>query len=237
MEKFLFLLTKYKIIAEVFYYVIIGGAGLLFSVLQIRIYNKQKQLQTELNQMEKSKIQPLFRISTPLHKITSESIYDTEFIQIFNEGNICRDIRYNIKTFYKVEFTSHKENRSQTVFYFPIEGYYFALFSTGDSTGKIAEGVTHGNNELFGNIYQDAVRHKVEGEYIFVDRVSLVEITYIDINDELHTVYFRNKERIKKGEYMQIIDDSKKMFDYHTYDVKKITFDMIREFIYKQYNN
>jgi len=213
-----------KIFFEILSYVIIGITGIIISYLQLAEYRKQSK-------MQKSIRQPLFRIAYKIHKILSEDHYDTESFEIHNDGNPFKWFGSDILTFYKVRRSSYEDNdKNKVTLYFPVNGYFFAISQSGSITGKLVEGISRGNNREFGRVYNEFVNYKKNGEYIFIDRIHLIKMEYIDIDNEKHISYYQNRDEINKKDYEDVLQQSKNIFDHKIFDIEKINLDIIKDY-------
>jgi hypothetical protein len=211
-------LERNKIFFEIFSYVVIGFTGIIFSYFQWKTNEQQIE-------MHRNEIQPVFRIAFTLYKIDSE-VYNTEALKIYNDGTPIKSFDYEIKTYYHLEYIS-KNNREE--YYIPIIGFYWTELPKSNSVGILTECYLKNNNAEYARIYKECLSQSHEDEYYSIERFSLIKISYQDIIDEQHVVYYKNKELIGKDYHNEIIKKSEQLNDNFPIDVDKISLNLIRD--------
>jgi len=214
-------LERNKIFFEVFSYLVIGLAGIYFSISQLKVNQRQIEIQ-------RSEIQPIFKISFTLHEDTLSNVYNTEVFEIYNEGKPLKSFNYNIQTFYKIDYISQKKGINKS-FFIPISGFYWAQFPSHNSTGLLTSGFLKNNNSELKRIYDECLNQSKDNEFYNVSKFSLITIDYKDLNDTDHRLYFKNREPISYETYNELINKPKELKDDFPIDVEKVTLNIIKE--------
>lgn len=214
--------TENKIFFEIFSYIVIGVAGIIFSYFQLKINKQQIEIQ-------KKELQPIFKITYTLYKGERTETYDTEIIEIHNDGKAVKSFDSKIKTFYKIEYSNHKKGLKieQNI---PIAGFYFAQSKAQNSTGLLLQGYYRNNNADYARLYRECIAQTLDGDYYFINRFSLIKIVYVDISDTKYTVYYKNNEMIDEKEYNQILESENFSHEFPL-DVEKVTLNEIKRIL------
>jgi hypothetical protein len=219
--KFRSLLQRNKIFFEVFSYLVIGIAGVYFSYSQWDTNRKQVA-------MQKSEMQPVFRITFTLYKDSLSGVYNTEMFEIYNDGKPIKSFNYKIDTYYEIEHISQEKNIKRTCF-IPILGFYWAQFPTDNFMGKLSSGFLTNNNLECDRVYQECMQQSKGTEFYFINKFSLIKIDYKDLNDALHSVYFKDRMSISLDVYNELFIKPKELKTDIPIDVDKVTLDIIKE--------
>jgi len=205
-----------KIFFEILYYVSVGGAGGIFSILQLKANKRQVELhkrQVEMNeqQMEKQNIdfQPLFKISFDLDRLNKEKKYE---VKIYNEGReFAHFNNWSITKFYKLCY--QLADKEYFTYYIPVS-VYSDTKDTGNRTGEISKKKFANDNAEFARLY-DEVKDFSKNNNLYIDEEFwLIEIKYLDKCSIQQIVYFKGSEPIDSGRYNDIMDKSRKVFEF-----------------------
>lgn len=207
------LLRNNKVFFETLTPIIIGGLGLYITFLQLNINKQLMELQT-------IQMQPAFRIKYNLHQNTV-GFYNTESIEIYNDGYNIKNFDYKINVFYEIDY-KFQDNINKS--YIPIDGFYFAQNKSSNLSGFMAMGICENNNEKIHQLYLDCIRNCINDNYFFIKRIPLIKIKYTDINKIVHHQYFNEYNEISENEYNEFIIQTKNI---EHLDVNTASFDII----------
>ena len=217
-------LTKYKILFEVFAYIVLGFAGLYVSYNQYRTASLEHDLNVQ-------KSLPLIKIETNLSKSDTASDYDTETLKIINEGESLRRLKYDIKTFYRLIFYSPPS--SPKTFFIPVQGYYVNHFETHNFKGVLTTCYCPGNNRSFGTLYSDVIKSSESNRSYSIEKVTIVQVDFMDISKKWHgTNYITDPVRGAYEINQETIDDiygQANRFKDSLFDFNKLTFEKIKK--------
>lgn len=177
--------------------IIVGVAGIIFSRNQLKISQQQLKIQEQ-------EIQPVLKITFSLKKDENSEKYTDECIKIFNDGKPAQFSDFQIDTYYKIIYSSTGEKIYNKEYYIKVKGFYFDRHSTQNLTGELLHGGMTNNNAEYARLYFEALDYSQNGEFYFTERYSLIKITYKDINNNTHIVYFKDKFPITEEEYIEL---------------------------------
>ena len=198
-----------KIFFEVFSYTIVGIAGVIFSRYQYKSNKRQVEMQKKQIEMHEKESQPLFKI---IFRIDShEEKNDSELMELYNEGNPFKSFNYEMKTFLKLHYFS-VDNGINSTYYIPISDYYIRGQKTTNLTGKLLTKSLPKNHAMFYDLYKETIELSKESNCVFINRLSLIKIEYIDIYNNKQIVYFEDEIQINSNLYNEIIDKSREVF-------------------------
>jgi hypothetical protein len=226
MRKVKSFLERNKIYFEIFSFIIIGLSGVYVSYTQSKI----SKLEYELN---KTQIQPLLKIETKLTKSDTIDFYTTQTLIVSNEGGALKKFNQTTNTFYKVELNCPRCNGPK-IYYIPIHAYYFANFYTGNFKDVLLTSYCPNNNYAYCKLYEEFIEKSKNAGPYFLDRITLMKISYDDISGENHTNYY-NVDNVIGGyeipvsKYQEIISKSDSAFKDFQWDFDKLSFDKILE--------
>ncbi len=226
-------LERNKIFFEVFSYLFIGAITVLLTCVSINLTQQQTEIQKQQAILIKNERQPIFMVTFPLQKLSNTEKFDTETIEIYNNGNIFKRLDFDIQMFYNLEYKIPKQNINES-YYIPIRGYYFAQFRFQSFTGKLVEGFLKNNHLNFIRIYNETIEKSKDETYYFIKKITLTKLYYQDIDNDYDTIYFNNGSEINKSEYDDIVSLSKKHFEnFYENDLEKINLNNVMQHIQK----
>jgi hypothetical protein len=236
---------------QIFGDVIIPASALVVSVFVYLIYKKQTDIQTKMFELagkqkdiqekeleyldkqlilQKINFEPKFQIKSPLSKTGNDSIFDTEFLQIDNDGFYISDYQSTIETFYT--FSDYDINRnSKTEFVFPVSGYFAFGSYMGSKTnqkGTLETRYDFKNNLHFTNLYFETIQ-RTNSEHIYSTSIyTLIEISYNDYEKKRQTKYYC-KEASNTYEITKNVYDNRKVALSNPYPIEysSLTFDKV----------
>ena len=163
-----------QIFFEVFYYVVVGIAGIIFSRYQYKSNKRQVEMHKMQIEMQNKESQPIFKIKYRIDSHKEKN--DTEYMEIYNEGELFKSFNYKIETFYKLQYSSC-ENGINSIYYVPIYDYYcFGERTENLTTGKLVKKYLPENHAKFYKLYTEAIELSKNNNYIFINRFSLIKI-------------------------------------------------------------
>jgi hypothetical protein len=205
-----------------------GTAAVVVACAANRINKRQADMQQNASQ-------PVFRIAFPLYKLNGTEEYDTEVVEVFNDGNILKSFNCKVETFYHLKHTAPRINEN---YYVPIIGYHFAQGRFTSLSGKLMEGYLTNNHTHFIRLYDEAMVKSKGNVFYSIYKITIIKINYVDINNDKYTVYFKNRDEISKEEYDSIKDLANQYFeDFYENDVEKVTLDGILKHIASKKDN
>jgi hypothetical protein len=214
MKKFL---TKNKIYFEIFSMIFLGVMALIVSFTQLRT----SSLEYELHRAEKM---PLFKIDYKLAKIDSTEFYDTEFLQVSNEGGIIKKFECKFNVFYEFTIQPWDNMKHSRTIYVPAWDFYGLTLRSGKLTGELMTAYSRGNNYYISEAerYCNKFLEKTK-KFVSVRRTTVLKIDYTNINNEKHTVYLDTQgNEISENEYSQT-ERHAKDFQSGPYYMKEFT--------------
>lgn len=222
-------------------------ATIIIGAVTIYVMISQRDLQKITLQMQKYEHQPKFTIGFSNSYSNDSLKIKYENISISNLGEKvthCDDPK--IITYIEVKYTEHCFPKHQHYYFHIPYTDYFDLRSTIRLQGEIAVG--HENFEVAKNLSKlFSSRPKSPFPDCNVDftfqTIHMIHISYQDIYNEHHDVYFKNSDEIAENLFKQYYDDSTleegDIFDPSTlkkgsifnYNLAKLDFDQIFEYI------
>ncbi len=222
-------------------------ATIIIGAATIYVLISQRDLQEKTIQMQMYEHQPRFTVG-----FSDSHFYDSinikyENISISNLGEKfthCDDPK--IITYLDVKYTEYQSKKEQHYsFHIPYTDY-FDLKCTIRLQGEIAVG--HENLDVAKHLMELYSSHPknpfTDSRYNFTfQTIHMIHISYQDIYNEHHDVYFKNSDEIEESVFKQYYDNSTleegDIFDPSTlkkgsffdYSLAKLDFDQIFEYI------
>lgn len=193
--------------------IIIPTAALIVSVFVYLIYKKQADIQEKMFDLagkqkdiqekeleyldkqlmlQKINFEPKFQIKSQLSKTGDDNVYDTEFLQIDNDGFYISDYQSSIQTFYTYSDYDYKKNL-KTEFTFPVSGYFGVGSYMGSKTnqkGTLETRYDFKNNLHFTDFYRETIDRSNSEQLYSASIFTLIEISYNDYERKKQTKYF-----------------------------------------------
>lgn len=177
--------------------IIVGIAGIIFSRNQLKISQQQLKIKEQ-------EVQPVIRVVYSLEKNENSEKYNDEYITIFNDGKMAQFSNFKIDTFYKIKYSSISKKYAKE-YYIKVNGFYFRQHITQHSTGELLYGHGDNNNAEYARLVSEAAHYSNNGNYYLTEKYSLIKITYNDINNNTHVVYFKDRSPITEEKYNELI--------------------------------
>lgn len=222
-------------------------ATICIGVVTIYVMISQYNLQEKTVQMQMYEHQPRFTVG-----FSDSYFYDSinikfENISISNLGEKfthCDDPE--IITYMDIKYTEYQSPKEQHYFFHIPYTDYFDLRSTIRLQGEIVVG--HENFNIAKHLLEFYSAHPknpfTDNRFDFTfQTIHMIHISYQDIYNEHHDVYFKNSDEIAESAFKQYYDNSTleegNIFDISTlkkgsffdYSLAKLNFDQIFEYI------
>lgn len=179
--------------------IIVGIAGIIFSRNQLKISQQQLKIKEQ-------EVQPVIRVVYSLKKGENSEKYKDEYITIINDGKMAQFSDFQIDTFYRIRYSSTSKKIYAKEYYIKVNGFYFYQHITQHSTGELLHGYSANNNAKYARLVSEAIHYSQNGDYYFTEKYSLIKITYDDINNKTHVVYFKDRSPITEEKYKELIN-------------------------------
>lgn len=175
--------------------------------------------------------QPIFNVKYDSSDWDNDGMYDTHTIKIYNEGHIAKRIlQVNVRTFYPLRTIENSQNK---LYQFEINGFYLISFLHTELIGEIHYAFSKGNHAYFCALSDDALhRSHLPETYYDVSKYDLIHIKYMDINDTIIYVYYKDSMPITDEIYKRLSD--KTINDMPSFEVDKITLDDMLNYIHSK---
>lgn len=206
---------------------ILAVAAIVVSLFALCVSMKQMWLQEGQYESQKKENQPIFNITTYYEKVNNDSIDDTEVLSIKNIGREALSIGVvQCETFIKFEVRYYQDRQT---LYVPIIDYFASHSGQPGLIGEVMTDITEGNRQEYNRFCDECKWNSLSLNRFTCQLVNFVRITYTDIYENEHTVYFENCQKCSKDYYEDIVKKSRddfhetyfKMSDLHFNDLKK----------------
>lgn len=200
--------------------IILGLASLITASATIKALNIQNHIQKETLKLQQKAEQPIFNISKDLLDYDENGVYDTYVLNIYNEGATSQNVNVSITTLFECKICKQD---SQKTFLFNISGYYWAQQTHQNLTGLLFRAFLVNNHSYFCDLYNSTIEKSISPEYYFISHFDLIHITYVDINGDNQSIYYKDRTLIDKNLYENIISSITNK--NNPIDIEKVTFD------------
>ena len=206
-------------------------ATFMASVATIIVGIATIRVMTYEEERDKIQNQPLFRVRTDLNYSQEKSFYDNEEFTVINEGEKTKsrsDVHHDC--FLEISYTDMNTHQATITRYCPLSYYFGARIVTGNLDGTIIYSVQSGNNnELFYNLYMDALKYGENhpGIVLLIEKQDYFTIDYTDVFGENHTVVKKEDVEVDINRLLEIrrkaeIDANGKSFSIQHLDLNEI---------------
>jgi len=206
---------------------ILAAVAIVVSLFALFVSFKQLWLQEGQYESQKKENQPIFDVTTYYDKVKQDSINDTEILSIKNIGREAQSMGIILcETFIKFEERYYQDRQT---LYIPIIDYFASHADQPGLIGEVITDITEGNYLEFKRFCDECEWNSLSLNRFTCQLVNFVKITYTDIYEDEHTVYFENGQKCSKDYYEEIVKKSRedfhetyfKMCDLHFDDLKK----------------
>lgn len=203
---------------------ILSVASVFTAIVTAIILCKQYNIQKETLVYQKLSEQPIFNIYYELIDADNDSKYETEILNISNEGHLFKQINsISVSTIF--DFAINNKH-----YLLKTNGYFFGTTKYQNLKGLIYKSRGNNNNEKFHNLYIEVLKNsKVSERFYEVVKFNLIKISYIDIHNNHCAYYLKDRIYIDETTYNSILDQIVNKQDI--IDIDKITFDGILNII------
>lgn len=202
--------------------VVIAIATLFTSVKACEIAEKQTVLVNEQLEVQKQNNLPLFEVHTEVLKVDSLGVNDTEIMRIVNVRESTKGFcRIDIKTYYEVE--RHRGVDRDTL-YVPIRYYFSCQTAVTALKGELTMAFGPSNYSYYHSFYKECMlrSYPMSRAYYFSRCTHLISISYIDIFEKPHRVYFVNNIEVPASDYMRIVNKARDIFSDKDFSVEEL---------------
>ena len=224
---------------------LVGIGTIITSIITIRVYKKQNKIYKEQNDISREQIllqrnlnQPNFIVYTrvSLDKENEDSIYGNETLYVENVGQKFFDINIENSVFFTLK-NQFAPDSSQVVVY--IYDYFFGT-NTNRRQNIDQVYISHGEgaNRKYGDLYNAAIKEDngLSSQYL-LEKVIFVKISYDDIYEDHHEVYYKKSEghfkRVKSDEYNTLMTTVNSNYKLR-YSVNEISYEIMKDLLIKQ---
>lgn len=184
-------LEKNKIFFEITASLFIGGASVLLSYSALSI-NDKMLLATEVSALPHLSIGSRAQKDNETHKYSEEELF------LSNNGAPLTNLDWQTKTFVVIE----SSNLQRQLVLLPVNGYYFAQFTTNNVVGELSSKVGRQNLQKFSSLYQEVLDYNNSQsntlDYYFVKIITVSRVEYEDRLGRRDVVYFRDNKKISE---------------------------------------
>lgn len=185
---------------------LVGIGTIITSIITIRVYKKQNRIYKEQNDISKvqttlqrNQNQPCFVVYTRVSKDKEkeDTIHGNETLYVENVGQKFLDINIEDCVFFTLK---NQSNPDSAVLVYIYDYFFRASFNRRQNISEVYHSHGEGANRKFGELYNAAIKDsKDSSQYLFLDKIIFVKISYDDIYEDHHEVYYKNFEgRFKK---------------------------------------
>ena len=209
-----------------------SALALVISLFALGVSIWQAIIQKNQLDSQKTENQPIFEVTRHITKINDDN--DTDILSVKNIGKQASSIEsVQRKTF--IELNCLIDNKTQAVF-IPVYGYYFHADRISPGlVGDVINDITPGNNLNFYRFYMECINESNanKSNYYNCNLKRFVIISYKDIYEEAHVVYFVNEQKCSKDYYFDVQEKSEETFREVTFDISKLKLDDVMQYIKK----
>lgn len=212
--------TQNKIYFEIFSLLVLGVGGTIITYFQYKVSNQALLIQ-------QSQALPLLRLNVEKLQNFNNSFFDTEVLNVYNEGELIKDINCTTTSFIRLRINKSASNYKSSIIYLPLAEYLNTKTITSQHKGKLMELYSFGNYKSFyNNIYIKAIQNSNNNLTISAERITLVNLTYRDIINTHHTEYYyvtSESQLIDRTKYLKVMQASRKYFN-KKYSISEVDF-------------
>lgn len=178
---------------------IISLVALIVSITNAVFVGRQTKINEVLYDLQMEQAQPYFVICTSLEMDSTDGIFGTEHLEVFNRGYANVSSRVTETVIF--ELNRVQLNGIDTA-RFKIDDYFYAAFnSDSEDGGLVYHTFEQGNNRCFYSMYLEALQDRNEGASYFLTKTILVRIDYSDLLGNYHTKYYIDREEVQEQKY------------------------------------
>lgn len=217
----------------------IGICTIMVSIITIRVYKKQNNIYREQNLLQQKLNQPFFSLYTEvsLDNENKDSIRGNETLYVENYGQKYSFIHINNNVFFTLGYKSDPDTDSSAVYVHIYDYFFRTSYNNDHNTSEVYRSHGEGANRKFGELYDAAIKDSENSSnYFFLNKVILVKISYDDVYDEHHDVFYKfsngDLKKIQSTDYDDII--SKGINNKLGYSLEEISYQTMKELMKQQ---
>lgn len=204
--------------------------GIITGVFVVIFTWKQVEINKKLGQDEHLLQQPIFQVQSDITKSEGSDIFDHEDIEIYNHGEIVKDIEsVRLDSYIRFVYSPNIIKQQRDTFYVPV--YYFGVkYTTYNLKGLIAfTQTTEPNWAQYVELCREVQKSSEYPIVAEVDKVTFVSINYVDKLDKFHTVVFMNGKSVNENLKASIKEQNEALNNYKVWEFSDLSFDKLKE--------
>lgn len=207
---------------------VLAFVAVMVSVIALFISLKQLWLQEGQYESQKKENQPIFDITTYLDKFENDTIPDTEVLTIKNIGREALAIGLiQCETFIKFDERYYQDRQT---LYIPILDYFASHADQPGLIGEVITDITVGNRIEYYRFLKECEENSLNLNRYICQLINFVIISYTDIYDDNHMVYFENGQKCSKEYYENVVKKSRDDFHDRYFKLGFLSYDDLKEY-------
>lgn len=205
---------------------VLSFAAFIVSLFALSISFKQLLIQQGQFDSQKKENQPIFEVTMNLDKVGNDSIEDTYILSIKNIGREAQSIEFiRCETFIKFEERYYQDYQT---LYIPIIDFFASHGDQPKLIGEVITDITVGNNLEFSRFCKECKNNSLSLNRFSCQLVNFTIISYTDVYDESHTVFYENSQKCSKEYYDDIVKKSRDDFKEKYYRIEDLQFEDLK---------
>ena len=205
---------------------ILATVAIVVSLFALYVSVKQLWIEEGQYESQKKENQPIFDITTYYDKVNNDTIDNTEVLSIKNIGREALSIDFiQCETFIKFEERYYQDRQT---LYIPIIDYFASHADQPGLIGEVITDITEGNSLEYSRFCDECEWNSQSLNRFTCQLINFVRITYTDIYEDEHTVYFENGQKCSKEYYEDIVKKSRDDFKEKCFRIEDLRFEDIK---------
>lgn len=202
---------------------VLSFAAFIVSLFALYISAKQLWVQQGQFDSQKKENQPIFEVTRNLDKVGNDSIEDTYILSIKNIGREAQSIEsIRCETFIKFDERYYQDYQT---LYIPIIDFFASHGDQPKLIGEVITDVTVGNNIEFSRFCKECADNSLSLNRYTCQLIYFTIITYTDVYDVNHTVFFENGQKCSQEYYEDIVNKSREDFKEKYFRLEDLRFE------------
>ncbi len=207
---------------------VLSFAAFIVSLFALYISAKQLWVQQGQFDSQKKENQPIFEIMMNLDKVGNDSIEDTYILSIKNIGREAQSIEsIRCETFIKFDEWYYQDHQT---LYVPIIDFFASHGDQPKLIGEVITDVTVGNNIELSRFCKECADNSLSLNIFTCLLINFTIISYTDVYDESHTVFFENSQKCSKEYYDDVVKKSRDDFKENYYRIGDLQFENLKSY-------